>query len=138
EIIPLQYPYLNYEAERKIFQFEETELYGSMEPNGNVTAPAKYNYLATVSADKVILFEDEKSGLLDASGKEIVPATHEVILEIFDNQFIAMNENDEFAFYSIADNKQTSGYYDFLESAGTEGLFRAIKNERHGFINAKG
>src|SRR5690606_24646662 len=138
EIIPFQYPYLKYEAESKIFQFEENELYGLMDPNGKVIAPAKYNYLRTFSADKVIFLEDEKYGILDASGKEIVPATHEVILEIFDNQFIAMNENDEFAFYSIADNKQTSEYYDFLESAGTEGLFRAIKNERHGFINAKG
>lgn len=138
EIIPFEYEYLQYDAESNVFQFDEGGIYGLLNVEGKVIVPAKYDYISAFSGGKATFQANRKYGILQSSGSEAVPATHEAILEVQHTHFIAMNENNDVALYTITDNKRISNFYDFIDSSGKEGLYMAVQGELYGFINAEG
>lgn len=137
-MIPFSHDYLQYDNSAKLFQCQNDEFYGLLDIHGKTIIEPKYDYIGTFEFGKVVFIQDEKYGLLDSKGKEIVPATHDLITSITEKHFVGLNEEMEFALFTIATNKRVSDFYDLVSSTEDPSLFAVSKDELYGCINTNG
>ena len=135
-ILPFVYDYLAYDELSSTFSFGAGEHYGLMDSDGKIIIPNKYENISFPVKGLSIFLKKDKYGLVDMKGTEVVPASHDYILENSQTHFVTLENDDKYAIYSIEGNKKLNkSNYDYLALTEEPTIFLASKNGKYGYID---
>lgn len=116
--------------------------YGVFDKDGNVVLDIIYDYIFQVE-DSLIVTKEDKSGLVNLKGKEVIPINYEKVQiahsirederEIFE----VVNSEGKIGFFDSKGKQLTDFIYDKI-APGREGLIPVLKDNKWGYIDVKG
>ena len=136
-VLPFKYDYLSYDQEYDQYLYGEGEKYGFLNGKGEVLVPAKYDMVNHMIEGYGVVYLNEKSGIIDRTGKLVVPITHEAILETNGRNFVT-SEGDQYVLYAINGNKMITKGYDLISLSVDSKLILVQKDEKYGYIDETG
>jgi len=136
-IMPLQYDYLIYDENKKMYIYAENDKYGLLDREAKVIIPASYEMLSFTDTQLFNFTKEGKQGLIDQNNKIIVPAKYNLISEASENTFIVY-EKETYRLHNIQNQKKIAGPYDMIVNANEENLFLTLSKNKYGYINGAG
>ena len=146
-IVPCSYDYVKFDNWRFIEVVKDKQM-GLINRNGNMLAGPRYdaiNYLDRSfdhGHDWFRLSKDKKIGLMDSTGKEVIPCAYDVIYLKKHGTLIAKKEG-RWGLISSTGSQIIPFNYDGMEETGVVGTdtamyYNAKLNGKHGLLNAHG
>ena len=135
--IPFKYDFLVYDAEYQQYIYSENDKFGILGANDQPVIKAQYDMVSHMSHGYLSATVGDKTGILDKTGKVIVPISYPLILEFNAEVFVSV-ENDHYVMYNIKQNKKLAEGYDMISLSEKDPLHIVQKGEKFGYINNQG
>ncbi|WFB64898.1 WG repeat-containing protein [Sphingobacterium sp. WM] len=135
--IPFKYDFLAYDQEYQQYIYAEGDKFGILAANDQPIIKAQYDMVSHMSHGYLTATIGEKTGILDKTGKEIVPISYPLIIEFNAEVFVTADEN-YYQLYNIKNNKKIATGYNLISLSESEPIHLVQKGEKFGYINNQG
>jgi len=108
-----------------------------MDNQQKVIIEPKYEMLNFFKDGYNVFQRDDLFGLLDQTGKEVVPAQYPYITENNTSQFIVVDQ-DIYSLYTIQNNRKVASNLNTIQFTDDPSILLVSKHDKYGFINDKG
>ncbi|MGB0850636.1 MAG: WG repeat-containing protein, partial [Bacteroidia bacterium] len=142
-ILDLEYDEIYFDPLRGIYRFSKDKLWGLYVPRSGYTSKTEYTYIYTDGTKYITLTKDEKKGLIDYQGQQILPFKFDNISIQGWETYFQVEIGKKFGWYSNKGKEIIPVIYDDLDDFGSfqpkfEGLFHAKIGEKEGIIDTNG
>ena len=143
QVIPCDYSSLTLESSNKTLvkasKYENNKTnYGVLNTQNKLIIPLEY-YSVIIDGNLVAVRKDNKWGLMDAAGKELIPPTYSSFQLYAEDGVARVEEGGKYGFIDIKGNwifdKSKSVY---TLNASSQKMIRCMVNYKHGYLDAKG
>ena len=135
--IPFKYDFLAYDPEYQQYIYAENDKFGILGANDEPIIKAQYDMVSHMSHGYLTATVGAHTGILDRSGKVVVPISHQLILE-FNAEVFVSNVKEQYVLYNIKQNKIISPGYDLISLSEKDPLHLVQKAGKFGYINNQG
>ncbi|MBD8083583.1 WG repeat-containing protein [Chryseobacterium caseinilyticum] len=123
--------------------FEENELWGLKDENGNVLIQPIYNefYAYDYYSDLAVVVKNEKYGYVDKRGEEITPLIFDDAYDFEISTTAIVKTGEKFGLINLKGKVVLEPLYEemiFLENDGNNEIFTAKLNDKYGLITSNG
>src|SRR5690606_3511911 len=135
--IPFKYDFLVYDAEYQQYIYSENDKFGILGANDQPVIKAQYDMVSHMSHGYLSATVGDKTGILDKTGKVVVPISQQLILE-FNAEASVSTANEQYVLYNIKQNKIISPGYELISLSEKDPLHLVQKAGKFGYINNQG
>ena len=136
EIIPCEYNYLE-SLKHNFFLFKQGHKKGVICPDGRILKLDQYSDYKTIEPENLVVQKDDKWGMLDREGEEVIPVRYKEVRWLSDPEVYAVKTDTSWILYHLKEGPQTNIRLDeiapFMQQIAT-----ATSNKKQGLIDRKG
>lgn len=112
--------------------------YGYIDKSGKTVIQPAYDYAYAFSEGYATVVKNELNGMIDSTGREVMPCTYLEISVVSDGRFFVADKNShKVAMYSTKIKPVTGFVYDKILNH-SEGYYTFQRNGKEGYLNKKG
>jgi hypothetical protein len=133
-VIPCKYEQLNPFSYQGKICFAKNKLWGWMNMDERIIVPPKYDEINWMYDGRMQVVRDKRYGVVDSTGKEIIPLQYQYVHTRFYNGLIMASLNNKWGFIDSVNHIVIPFEYDAARNF-EKSITAVVRGKKYGFIN---